>query len=487
MKALLTLLFFCPLWLSAQDCSCTDNLNWLINTFEENDAGFQYVIDQKGKEAYLEHNSRLKTKAAEINTVSACTELMVEWTKFFRSGHLGVVELAPQQDATEELSEEEVIAKYQNEPTFEISNAEFESILAGLGNEPSFEGIWQSGNYKVAVVKNEASKDWEYVGFVLEADGIYWHKNQIKFQLGYTNETGNRVANYYMRNHSLRSFPDAALVGKNVLKIGFVMFERVYPAFEEDHKIAEHFELLSARNSILKKLSEKTILLRIPSFDHSNKKFIDSLITVNHELLASTENLIIDLRNNGGGSDESYYGILPYIYTNPIRTVGVELLSTPLNNRRMEDFMVDPDFSDSEKEWAKNGLAVLNEHIGEFVNLDSTVVDIMKYDDILPYPKNVGIIINENCGSTTEQFLLAAKQSRKVKLFGTTTTGVLDISNMYHVNSPCDEMQLWYSLSRSMRIPDFTIDEKGIQPDFYMDRSISEYDWLEFVKNRLEE
>lgn len=225
--------------------------------------------------------------------------------------------------------------------------------------------------------------------------------------------------------------------------------------------------------------------MRIPSFSHSEKKLIDSVINANKHIITSTENLIIDLRNNGGGSDESFENILPFIYTNPIRTVGVELLSTPLNNQRMVDLMNDPDYSEEDKKWAKESLEKLNQHIGEFVNLESTTVVIDKLDTIYPYPKNVGIIINKNNGSTTEQFLLAAKQSKKVKLFGTTTIGVLDISNMYLINSPCNDLKLGYSLSRSMRIPDMTIDNKGIQPDYYIDKTISNYDWIDFVNSVL--
>jgi C-terminal processing protease CtpA/Prc len=130
-------------------------------------------------------------------------------------------------------------------------------------------------------------------------------------------------------------------------------------------------------------------------------------------------------------------------------------------------------------------LEKLNKHIGEFVSLDSSSVDIEKFDTIYPYPKNVGIIINENNGSTTEQFLLSAKQSKKVKLFGTTTRGVLDISNMYFINSPCNDLKLGYSLSRSKRIPDMTIDNRGIQPDYYIDKTISKYEWIDFVNKIL--
>ena len=110
-----------------------------------------------------------------------------------------------------------------------------------------------------------------------------------------------------------------------------------------------------------------------------------------------------------------------------------------------------------------------------------------KLNKILPYPKNIGIIINHKNGSTAEQFLLAAKQSKKVKLFGTTTAGVLDISNMYSVESPCKEFKLGYSLSKSLRIPDMEIDGKGIQPDYYIDKSIPQHDWVNYVNEILNE
>ena len=153
----------------------------------------------------------------------------------------------------------------------------------------------------------------------------------------------------------------------------------------------------------------------------------------------------------------------------------------------MLDFINKPEygFDDEGKKWAKKSHDKLESKLGQFVNLNEHIVSEDKMDTIYPFPQNVGVIINEANGSTAEQFLLEAKHSKKVKLFGVTTFGVLDISNMYFVESPCKEFQLGYSLSRSMRIPDFTIDEKGIQPDYYLDKSIPQYEWTEFVSKIL--
>ncbi|MEL7163152.1 MAG: S41 family peptidase, partial [Bacteroidota bacterium] len=198
-------------------------------------------------------------------------------------------------------------------------------------------------------------------------------------------------------------------------------------------------------------------------------------------------NFIIDIRNNGGGADRSYSELIPFLYTNPIRTVGVEYYSTELNNQRMLDFIEKPEygFDADGKAWARESYDKLSTGLGLFMSLNEEPVTVRTEDTVLPFPRQVAILINENNGSTAEQFLLAAKQSKKVKLFGVTTMGVLDISNMYFVNSPCDQFQLGYSLTRSMRIPDMAIDDKGIMPDYYLDRTVPKYEWLAFTRRIL--
>ena len=94
---------------------------------------------------------------------------------------------------------------------------------------------------------------------------------------------------------------------------------------------------------------------------------------------------------------------------------------------------------------------------------------------------------NQNNGSSDEQFLLSAKQSTKVKLFGTTTHGVLDISNLNLAYSPCENFMLQYGLTKSRRIPEMTIDNIGIQPDYYITPEIPEYEWIPFVVDVLNE
>jgi hypothetical protein len=480
-KLILTTLLFFPLFVFSQNCDCESNFNWVKKTFEENDAGFSYAIEKKGKQAYQNHNEVFIQKVKNIKKSSECTETIYEWLTFFRSGHIAIRNLNQKSNPSDsnELSNEKIIALYKDSEKVDIDLKEFAKYIESK-KEVDYEGIWISEPYKIGIkkIKNH------YVGFIIEADGVYWTKGQIKFKINSDNSS-----DYYMRDHSMQVFSSTELLGNNYIQTGFVTLKRIAPKFSINPKIDRYFKSISAEKPYFKIINDKTSYLRIPTFRGSEKTTIDSIILANKELILKTPNLIIDIQNNGGGSDGSYKELLSILYTNPIRTVGVELFSTHLNNQRMLDFINNPKwgFDEEGKKWAKESYDKLTKQLGSFVNLDSSVVNIETYDTIYTFPKNIGIIINENNGSTAEQFLLAAKQSKKVKLFGTTTTGVLDISNMHFVKSPCGEFELGYSLSRSMRIPEMTIDDKGIQPDYYLDKSIPKYEWIDFVTKSLNE
>ncbi len=465
-----------------QNCNCDDVFIWLKETFENNDAGFQYVIDQKGEDAYKKHTDEYNVKVTAITDKKECAETLANWLRFFRKGHLwfGVNNQQNTDNEKTPIDSAQIKSLYKDSETYPYQEDEFNNYVSTI-TEPGLEGIWTTSIYTIGVRK----VDDAYIGFIISADELYWSKSQVKFKI--KNNNGALTATYYMQDHSARELGDISLIGNNHLKMNWIILERVQPMFPSDKSLEMNIEILGTDVPLFKRLNESTTVLRIPSFDGSFRKSIDNLISANHKEITSTANLIIDLRSNGGGSDISYEKILPLIYTNPIKTVGVEFLSTKLNNQRMLDLINDPKYglNKIEKIEAKRSYKKLESRIGEFVNLSKKDVSVTKYSKVYPFPKNVAIIINEGNGSTTEQFLLAAKQSKKVKLYGSTTAGVLDISNMHFINSPCNDYILGYSLSRSLRLPDFAIDDKGIEPDHYIDKSIPDHEWINYVNKIL--
>ncbi len=474
---LILIITIIPLFGYSQECDCYDNYLWIKKIIEENDAGFEYAIQQKGIDAYKNHNEKISKQIKLIKQKSECEKLLNEWLHFIRSGHIGISQINNNNLESENNGLKKT-NQFANWEKIEFNLSDFRDYL-NENIKDNIEGIWVSGSYKIGIKKQEN----EYVGFIIEADSVYWRKGQIKLRIPFTKDK----MVYYMQDHSEQKFNDFDMIENAFIQSDFVTFRKDYPKVDIEQTLEYYFNALSSDKPFVRKLNENTVILRIPSFSYSEKTKIDNVIKSNKDLLTQTKNLIIDLRNNSGGSDGSYQKLLPLIYTNPIRVIGTEFLSTPLNNKRMEDLITSSDFPKETREWAKSALAKLNNNIGKFVNLNESSVSVTELDSIYNFPKNVGIIINEKNGSTTEQFLLVAKQSKKVKLFGVTTTGVLDISNMYFVNSPDNEFKLGYSLSKSMRIPEMTIDNKGIQPDYYIDKSIPKHKWIEFVSKVLNE
>lgn len=454
---------------AAQDCSCKDHFEWVKTTFEENDAGFAYALEQKGTSAYEALNQTTSERIQNAETFEECHQILLDWLHFFRKGHVALLNLRASRAGAEAKNSWE---------TRQLDLSAFKEYLVQKPEE-DLEGIWNTGSYRIAV-KKEGD---EYVGSLLEDQGETWKKDEVKLRI--FEKDGDLNSIFYMNDRYPRKFQEVRLIDPNTLKTGSVYLKREHPKTPSPAPVQRFVELMTAEDPSLTRLSESTLLMRIPSFSSSEKTKIDSVINANRELITSTENLILDLRGNGGGSDSSYEELMPFLYSNPVRVVGVELLSTPLNNRRMQDFIDSPDWDEQGKKWAREGLEKLTARPGEFVSLNEESVRTEERDSIYEYPKKVGILINESNGSTAEQFLLAAKQSYKVKLFGTTTFGVLDISNMYAVDDPCGDLKLAYSLSRSMRIPEMTIDSKGIQPDFYLDKSIPLYEWVNFTERMM--
>ncbi|WP_312365705.1 S41 family peptidase [Sphingobacterium sp.] len=355
----LWILLSLPILNFAQNCNCESNFLWVKKTFEENDAGFQYIISKKGLDAYAIHNALYLEKVKKLSNNQECARLLNQWVRFFRNGHIGV-------------------------------------------------------NYvgKTTEVNNQATK-------------------------------------------------------------------------QSEQPIEKVQNPLNAKKPFFEKINESTAYIRVPDFEITEKVAIDSVILANRKIILSTENFIIDVRNNQGGSDASYSSLIPLLYTQPIRTVGALFYSTDLNNQRMLELSQNPDFDEESKQTFKKYYEKLAAHKGEYIDLFDKKVNITKQDTAYPYPKNIGILINENNGSTTEQFLLSAMQSKKVKLYGRTTKGMLDISNVNIVTSPCGDIELYYGLSKSFRIPEFPVDDIGLQPDVFIDKTIDANEWINFVSDHL--
>lgn len=471
----------------AQPCDCTATFNWMVSTFEQNDAGFKLVVDRKGEAAYAEHTEGVRARVSDAKDLMACTELLNQWLQWFRRGHIGIgpTEKAQQsspQGAAPAAAQAKVPAVGR---TVELTEAELVKRLERMGTaRHPLEGVWSGGPYCVGIVR-QPKDSTRFDAVILASKNQNWKPGEVKVELQ-RQADGRYTGTYFMGDHS----PDpveAVLQGSSgsLLQMG-AAWTREVPAPQFTQAERMHQRAMDAEAPFLERLNERTLYLRIPSFAFEQKVLIDSVLAVHDALIRSTENLIIDIRYGTGGSDASYAGLIPYLYTGPIRSVGVKLRATELNAAGYEAY-ADMFGRDSEDgRWCLEVAARMRSALGTWLDMNDRSWSVDSSHTALPFPQRVGIICNGGNGSTDEQFLLEARTSAKVKLFGHPTMGSLDVSNMRQIISPDGCFELGYTMSMSHRLPRMPVDVMGIQPDHYLDDGIPELEWVGYVQEVLE-
>ena len=469
-----------------QPCDCESNFDWVKKTIEVNDAGFQHIIDKKGQEAYNIHNQIITEKIKAAKTLTDCAELLSEWLMFFRSAHIGIELLTSEADLSTKNTDKKTIK------TVKVDISQFNEYLYRK-KIADYEGIWEiPGDIdKMEMKKMGIKKEGiNYIGFIIESYNDKSHKVKMKIE-----QYGDSVKNiFYIHGHTTIEIEKPELIGKNYLQIGQSIFKRMNSTFTPDKLdllVEKYFKSISSPFAYMEELNATTLYLRIPSFGIEYKYIIDKVLVDNKEKIMNTDNLIIDLRDNGGGSAPSFKELIPLLYTNPFRATNEEYLSSKLNNRIFLEYSYGKKhcglyLGENSREWAR---AVYNKlarsRFGEFISFSDEPFHIIQIDTVFESPKNVGIIINKGCASATENFLFVAQQSDKVKLFGETTLGAFDTSTVTCVESPCMEFRLWYCMTRNMCISEYAIDDIGIHPDYYFDENIPQYEWVESVNEML--
>ena len=221
-----------------------------------------------------------------------------------------------------------------------------------------------------------------------------------------------------------------------------------------------------------RRIDGDTVLISIPSFLPENFEAINNLIQEQHEVLTSTPNLVLDLRGNGGGSDECFKSLMPYVCSESIKLVGADVRATQGNIEYLRDLTTIHELPEEALLQIKALTALMRENLGGFVEMVPT--QTFELGEVFAKPQKVAICIDKGCASSTEQFLIFALESPKVILFGENTAGCIDFSNIVPAQTPSKKWTLFYPISRSKRIPSNQIDGHGIEPHFRMDTESKE-------------
>lgn len=452
---------------SQTDCNCEQALKQLIEKVESDYPGIQEKTTHKL--IYENFKEGLKNQSKNVQE-SDCLELLKTYLAYFKDGHIVIAKSVDEQAVATEKKDIKTSEK------LDVNLKRFKKHISTTTDD--LEGIWKSGGYKVGIIKKEGI----YQAFIIESENKSWNANELKFSL-----MKDGKANYFMGDHSLREdnyeLFDGAILSFQKTKSVFLK-ELPKPTLTENEI---QMKLNEIEGFYFKKLSERTVLLRISSFEQGYVERIEKLIDDDIELLENCENLIIDIRDNAGGTGNAYQKLLPYICTNNMRSLGTEWLATPTVIETLQhwiDITPDEEKYVADKKMVTGWIKLFKANVGEFVNPDSTDIVITEVEIAEHSPEQVIILANKMVGSEGEAFTFNMKQSKKVKILGTPTYGALDYASAYYFKFGCDNYNLLLPAWRARRLPDYPIDNIGVQPDIYLDESVE--DWIQFAVDYLE-
>lgn len=255
----------------------------------------------------------------------------------------------------------------------------------------------------------------------------------------------------------------------------------VFGALEENPKFEELYE--DDDKNYYPSLvfpNSATALLSIKTGDIDYKIDLDTLITTHQTKLDTIKHLIIDLRGNSGGGDDTYINVIPFIYTNPIITFGAFLWSSENNISLFEQYVDNPNLPAETRRQIETIVKKGKANPNTFVLLGENETDTIELKETKAFPKKVSIIIDKECMSATEEFLLKARQSSKTTIYGYESTGgALDYSNLNPVFTPSGYWYATVPTTRSGRLPENPVDPNGIEPDIKVDSAVK--DLIDFV------
>ena len=201
------------------------------------------------------------------------------------------------------------------------------------------------------------------------------------------------------------------------------------------------------------KVTDKTFLIRFPSCGgNPDNKWIKN--SVKQYKKSRCENLILDIRGNGGGADHFFYPYRKLLYDHEAPYTAIEFRNTPQNMAYLKSM-----------DWFRGVQRAAVEHPElEFIPLGHGTIHSKKRDKKV---RRAALIIDNDVASSGEEMVRQLKAtSDRVTVYGRDNTlGCLDFSNVSRVQMPHCGLSFGVPLSRSEALPESSIDKNGIAPD----------------------
>jgi hypothetical protein len=432
------------------ECSCAADFERLVTLLETNYVALPIAYTGARRVDYERVRAEIGGLAAHASD-DECLHLLRRLTDFFADGHLFIGEY-PRPDST---AKARLAAATERTTWTEAALRDYFDREAGRLDP--VEGFWYADGYRVGIVRDpSAERDFAAV-MLSTADA--WEPGQLRASFT-RNADGSYQARFRADDHSLRHYT-ARLQKGLLLHMPPVTWARELPAGDAQRALLHPSK---PRAPAFATFGTGYVVLSIPSHSPEHRAVLDSLLSRHHAEIVAARVLIVDIRGNEGGSSGFTHPLRVYYHAEslrpaPARDVPV-VLSSPDNRRYFEGW--------GRSAFVQSLLARMDSAPGELVPFTTDTAQPSIAMESAAGPVHVAVLMDRHVVSAGETFVLEARRSPKVTLFGENTGGVLDYANVSIMRLACPArgLALGYPLiAASAALPAGGINNIGIPPD----------------------
>lgn len=458
MRSIITLGFLLvTVQLFGQNCDCSSELSHVITYFENNNPAFQKIKNNpKDYKKYRKESEKIKTAAKLEKNSDYCIVHLDRYVSLLKDHHSDIGFQLKRTD----LSTPELVANFKSSKNY----LQFEKIsidtvqlipLLRTKKTSDIEGIYSDGGKLVfGIIKKENTSN-QYQGVVLKKNKLL-EVGHVLLEL--TQKEAQRfdvVYNVGLLGFNFnRIFKNLKIENGQIANYGFSKINTGAASNEKEYEF--------------KAVNDSVNYLRLSSFDHKLTDQLDSFYNGIDKAIQAKPYLIIDLRNNSGGSEKSYLNLLPYAYTRPLKIDPATVWVSPENIKRYEEMA-----SDGNKELIER---MKNAKPFTFIPYSEKGSDTWTLDTATTYPKKIALLFDRGTASAAEGMILYFLQSDKVITIGDNSGGYIGYGNVMPKPTPCGKFTIRSTTTKYEEKSKYEF--VGIEP---MHKVAKEKDWIQYA------
>lgn len=456
----LIFLLFIASNLKAQMCDCSSQLSYITTYFEENNPAFQKIKNNsKAYQAYIKQLKTLKSVVRLEKDSDKCIIYLVKYVSLLKDHHSDVGFNLKKTDlgTAEYIANYKASKEYLDYPKLEIDTGKLLPLVKSK-NIGDIEGLYSNGgNIVFGIIKKKETSN-TYIGVVVKQNKLL--------------DIGHILLELERKpDHSFDLTYNVGLLGfnsKNIFKNLFIENGQIsnfgFSKVPNGTSSSKEYEF--------KVLNDSTNYLLLHSFDQQLTSKLDSFYnSVDHEI-KRRPNLIIDIRNNGGGSERSYLNLLPYAYTKPLHIDSAVVWVSPENIRRYEETSSEKNKQLIERMKKANNFT--------FIPQSEEMINTWTLDSVSALPKKIALLYNRGTASAAEGMILYFMQSSKVITIGENSGGYIGYGNVMTAQTPCGKYTIQSTTTKYNQKSKYEF--VGIKPMYIAPKN---KDWVSYAEQLL--